>query len=527
MKLSPSIFNDVIGPVMRGPSSSHSAAALRIGRICRDLMERDINEVLVQFDMYDALATTHLSQGSDMGIMGGLMGFETDDERLMDVKSYLEQSGIRLQIEVIDTKKQISNLYQLTLRNSREERVVRAVSTGGGMMEVQSIDGTKVSLSGDTFVTIIFTGGKTVSQILLKGAPSGAQITVFDSSEPFVEVKSMDPPEEDWIGKLNADPDVSSVRILNPMLPILSGSEIKVPFTNCDQMMQFGENKHLSLWELSAVYESARGNITTDQVLQMARQVYEVMRNSINTGLQGTHFNDRILGAQSQKYKKKLEQDGLAGGESLHNIILYVSAIMEVKSSMGTIVAAPTAGSCGTFPGALLGVADSVGSEEEEMIKAMLGGSLIGLFIASQSTFSAEIGGCQAECGSGAGMAAAGLVSLMGGSVQQSVAAASLALQNSLGMICDPIAARVEAPCLGKNISSATNALACANMAMAGYDHLIPLDEVIETMDSVGRSMPGELRCTALGGLSITKTSKSIEKSLRDDGALDETKSLT
>jgi L-serine dehydratase len=188
---------------------------------------------------------------------------------------------------------------------------------------------------------------------------------------------------------------------------------------------------------------------------------------------------------------------------------------MEVKSSMGVIVAAPTAGSCGTFPGAVLGLADSLGSSTEDAVNALLTGSLVGLFIAGASTFSAEIGGCQAECGAGAGMAAAALVNLLGGSLDQSMAAASMALQNSLGMICDPIAARVEAPCLGKNVSSAVNALSCANMLMAGYKELIPLDEVIQTMDRVGRSLPFELRCTALGGLSVTPSARELEKRLK------------
>ncbi len=112
-------------------------------------------------------------------------------------------------------------------------------------------------------------------------------------------------------------------------------------------------------------------------------------------------------------------------------------------------------------------------------------------------------------------MAAAALATLAGGSTAQAVAAASLALQNSLGMICDPVANRVEVPCLGKNVMAASNALACANMALAGYDPVIPLDEVIETMDRVGRSLPRELRCTALGGLSVTETSRQIEDRLR------------
>jgi L-serine dehydratase len=139
---------------------------------------------------------------------------------------------------------------------------------------------------------------------------------------------------------------------------------------------------------------------------------------------------------------------------------------------------------------------------------------LIGIFISVTATFAAEVGGCQAECGSASGMAAAALASILGGTTEQVLAAASMALQNILGMICDPVANRVEVPCLGKNILSASNALSCANIALAGFDPVIPLDEVLSTMDDVGNSLPRELRCTGLGGLSITKTSKIISQEI-------------
>lgn len=148
------------------------------------------------------------------------------------------------------------------------------------------------------------------------------------------------------------------------------------------------------------------------------------------------------------------------------------------------------------------------------MARAMLAAGMIGVFIADQATFASEVCGCLVECGAGSGMAAAGLVTLAGGSARQAVDAASMAIQNVLGLICDPVANRVEVPCLGRNVLAASNAIACANMAMAGYDAVIPLDEVIETMSRVGRSLPMELRCTALGGLSITPTSKIIENRL-------------
>ena len=183
---------------------------------------------------------------------------------------------------------------------------------------------------------------------------------------------------------------------------------------------------------------------------------------------------------------------------------------------MGVFVAAPTAGSCGALPGAILGAAKVLGSSEDEIIKAMLASGIMGVFISEHATFAAEVAGCQAETGAGGSMAAAGLVTLKNGNLNQCVSAASLALQNSLGIVCDPIGNRVEAPCLGKNVMAASNALSCANMALANYDALIPYDEVIKSMVEVGDMMAHELTCTGLGGLAATPTGKAIEARMKE-----------
>jgi len=287
-----------------------------------------------------------------------------------------------------------------------------------------------------------------------------------------------------------------------------------VPFHTYEQMLIYNRGKNLDLWELAVHYESARGNISHEQVFKKMEEIIEIMQNSIAEGIQGTVYADRILGNQSGKYQTQMEKGQLLDGGLLNQIILYTTALMETKSALGVIVAAPTAGACGGLPGAVIGAANAMGLSKEKIVRAMLAAGLIGVFIAAQATFAAEVGGCQAECGSGSGMAAAALVTLAEGTTQQALNAASIALQNILGMICDPVANRVEAPCLGKNILAASNALSCANMALADYDPLIPLDEVIDTMDAVGKSLPSELRCTALGGLSITPTAKEIERRL-------------
>ncbi|MBD3630896.1 L-serine ammonia-lyase, iron-sulfur-dependent, subunit alpha [Cyclobacterium sp.] len=508
----PSIFNDVVGPVMRGPSSSHCAASLRIGRICHDLMEGSISTIEIDFDPAGSLATTHKEQGSDMGLFGGFLGWEAHDERLVNSEQHMGAAGIQVKINIKDIQADHPNTYKITLTNPWETHQVVAISTGGGMIEVLEIDGAKVSYAGDCFMTLIYTPDPESIQNYLEHKQDFDSLELRTGDQDFLELKSQQFPED--LQDLKEMDAVNRVKQIRPVLPVLTKKDQTVPFITCDEMMAYNQDKNLSLWELAVRYESIRGNISEAEVLAKMDDIRIILKDAVATGLQGTSYEDRILGPQSVKFKSQMESKKLVDADVLNKIIMYVSAIMEVKSSMGVIVAAPTAGSCGAMPGAVLAVSAALGLSDEDTVKALMIAGLIGVFIAAHSTFAAEVGGCQAECGSGSSMAAAAIVHLAGGNLNQSISAASMALQSSLGMICDPIGNRVEAPCLNKNVMAASNALSCANMALADYDHLIPLDEVIETMYEVGKSIPNTLRCTNLGGLSITKTAKEIEKKL-------------
>jgi L-serine dehydratase len=343
-------------------------------------------------------------------------------------------------------------------------------------------------------------------------------LTEIDNTQNFIRITSSAPLDDGQIDAISAEHDEIRIKILPPVLPVSTPQEMNIPFESCEQMLIFNRNRHLGLAELAILYESARGGLSREEIRHKMIKIVRTMKSSLNTGLAGTHYKDRILGCQSAFYREKQTSGHLLDLGILNRIILYVSALMEAKSAMGVIVAAPTAGSCGGLPGTVLGAAEAMGSSENDMAESMLAAGMIGVFISAFSTFAAEVGGCQAECGAGSGMAAAALVTLMGGTAEKAVAGASMALQNSLGMICDPVANRVEVPCLGKNVMAASNAVSCANMALAGYDPVIPLDEVIHAMDTVGKRIPGEFRCTALGGLSITETSKRIEKKLIRNG---------
>ena len=521
----PSIFNDVLGPIMRGPSSSHSAGALRIGRIALDLMQGKLTNALVEYDPNGSLVTTHKSQGSDMGLFGGFLGWNADDERLVNYQQHLDDAGINVDIRYQSYGASHPNTYKLTLTNDHFEHQLTGISTGGGVIEIVSIDEVEVQLLGDSYVLVLFVepSDKVTEQALfsmLKRQNKQLRVKFCSGDKPLIIIESSKPINTSVVSAICEDDRISHYRLLNPVMPILNNPEMDLPFNNAFQMLNFIKDKsqsetvYASLSFIAMEYESARSGLCHQQLFEKMNEIRQVMANAVATGLTGTYFTDRLLPAQSPTFKEKHLAGQLLPSSMLNEIVMQVTAIMEAKSSMHTIVAAPTAGSCGAMAGAVLGAAKVLGSSEEEINHALFVAGLIGVLVAKDATFAAEEAGCMAECGSGSGMAAAALVFLHGGSIEQCLTAASMALQNSFGMICDPIANRVEAPCLGKNVMAASNALSCANMALAGFDQVVPIDEVITAMAKVGAAIPHELCCTALGGLSQTPTAQRLERQL-------------
>ncbi len=509
-----SIFNDVIGPVMRGPSSSHCAAALRIGRLARDLMNGQIHSVLVEFDNAGALPATHTSQGSDMGLFGGLLGWEADDARLPHSSDALVDAGIDLQFVYGNFADPHPNTYRLTLRNHSSKHHLIAVSSGGGMMEVIQIDGVNVSIGGDYDETLVWLSDSPREDATsIRDALHADHVNINTAGDlSIVQIQSQTPLDDDQLRICFADAD--SVARLSPVLPIRSRRHLSVPFQSCAEMLEHDGDRNTALWKLAVEYERARGELGQQEVIEKMCEILRILTKSVAEGLAGTQYEDRVLGYQSGGFARLMDQGKLLDGGLLNRIVLYTTALMEVKSSMGVIVAAPTAGACAALPATCLAVGEELGMDEPEIAKAMLAAGLVGVFIASHWTFAAEVGGCQAEGGAASAMAAAALVTCAGGTRDQAVAAASMAMQNTLGLICDPVAARVEVPCLGKNVMAASNALSCSNLALAGFDPVIPLDETIAAAKAVAERMPREHRCTALGGLAATPTAKALAERL-------------
>jgi len=518
----PSIFNDVIGPVMRGPSSSHTAASHRIGAIIRQVCSPENGRVIVEFDRHGSLATTYEGQGSAMGLISGLLGLSILDRDMIRYNDLAKERNLDIRFEITDFANTHPNTYKISVDTDKDQKFsFIAISTGGGMIEFINFNGYEVSVKGDFFETLICFNNQSENQINLfidnlKKQPGNSEITLSrQGKEGFlIDIKSTSPFLENAKDIINNFTGISLICEVEPVMPVLGGGNRELPFKSENEMLNFADLHNLDLAELAIMYESARSGIDGAKVISMMQEIVMHVKNSVKEGLSGTVYKDRILGHQSHLILDA-ERENKIFRTPMNRIIAYVTALMEAKSSMGIIVAAPTAGSSGVLGGAILGVAEGDSYTEDQIARAFLAAGMIGVFIADKYTFAAEEGGCQVECGAASGMTAAGLVQLMGGSARSAVNAASIALQNLLGLVCDPVADRVEVPCLGKNILGANNALSSANMSLAGFDPVIPLDEVIVAMKSVGDSLPSSLCCTGLGGLSVTPTAIKIRENLK------------
>lgn len=505
---------------MRGPSSSHTAASHRIGSIIRQVCRPGKEMVRVEFDRNGSLATTYEGQGSAMGLICGLLGVSILDPALVEYRKLAKEQGLNIEFKITDFENTHPNTYKIQVENDQHEIFsFVAISTGGGMVEVIKINGFEVSIKGDYFETLVVCKLHSRAQVdkFLQSLRNNVNYSELILSEPdkenlLINIKSrVDLTEQ--IHNIGSFEGISWVRHIRPVMPILSGMDVKMPFSSVQEMLALAEEKGYDLAELAIIYESARAGLDPQEIVALMKDIVSHVGNSIQEGLKGSVYSDRLLGHQSHLIMEAEKEKKIVGGLQ-NTLIAYVTAIMEAKSSMGIIVAAPTAGSSGVLGGAVFAVASDISANNDAMVKAFLAAGLIGVIIADRYTFAAEKGGCQVECGAASGMAAAGLAQLMGGTAKQAIDAASLALQNILGLVCDPVADRVEVPCLGKNILGATNALTSANMSIAGFDPVIPLDEVIDAMKSVGESMPSSLCCTGLGGLSITPTSLKLHQLL-------------
>ncbi|AFQ45596.1 L-serine ammonia-lyase, iron-sulfur-dependent, subunit alpha [Desulfosporosinus meridiei] len=272
------------------------------------------------------------------------------------------------------------------------------------------------------------------------------------------------------------------------------------------------ESKGKKLSEVILEDQMAELEQTEETLFERMNNNLKVMRGSVEAGLSGTRRSvSGLVGGDAAKVEEHRKKGNSLVGMEISGAIAKALAVAEINACMGKIVAAPTAGSCGVLPAVLLTVEEVCQSSDRDIILALFTAAGLGMVLTERASVSGAEGGCQAEIGSAAAMAAAAAVELAGGSPRQTADAAAIAMKSMLGLVCDPVGGLVEVPCVKRNATGATIALAAAEMALSGVRSAIPIDEVIDTMGRVGKQMPCALKETAQGGLAVTPTGRRIQ----------------
>lgn len=277
-------------------------------------------------------------------------------------------------------------------------------------------------------------------------------------------------------------------------------------FINGQELLELCKSENLPISEVMKQREITCTAATSEEVDEKLKVVLSIMKNAVKEPLNTpVRSIGGLIGGEARKIIDFGNSNSICGS-LMNKVYAYSMAVLEMNASMGLIVAAPTAGSSGVVPGVFVALQDEKGLSDELLYTGLLNASAVGYLLMRNASVSGAEAGCQAEVGAASAMAASAVTEMFGGTPEMCLEAASLALSNLLGLVCDPIAGLVESPCQSRNAIGATNALTCAELALAGVKNPVPFDEMADAMLKVGKSLPMELRETALGGCAGTPT---------------------
>ncbi|MBO2534531.1 L-serine ammonia-lyase, iron-sulfur-dependent, subunit alpha [Rummeliibacillus suwonensis] len=284
-----------------------------------------------------------------------------------------------------------------------------------------------------------------------------------------------------------------------------------VLFRNVRELVERAEKENKQISEIMIEQEILMSERSRDEIMQQMSRNLTVMEEAVEKGLKGVRSVTGLTGGDAPLLQKYIQSGKSLSGDLLLDAVSKAVATNEVNAAMGTICATPTAGSAGVVPGTLFAVKNKLKPTKEQMIRYLFTAGAFGFVVANNASISGAAGGCQAEVGSAAAMAAASIVEMAGGTPSQCSHAFAISLKNMLGLVCDPVAGLVEVPCVKRNAMGAANAMVAADMALAGITSRIPTDEVIGAMFRIGQTMPVALKETAQGGLAATPTGRALE----------------
>ncbi len=501
-----SIFNDVLGPVMRGPSSSHTAGSFHIGTLARSLLGDAPASAQFTFDPGGSYAEVYRQQGSDLAFAAGLMGWTITDERFQQALDLAAAQGLPITFAVErlpDADHPNTVEIRMTSRSGRPLRAV-AQSIGGGAIVFTRLQDWPVRLTGDAHQVLV-ASEQSVEPALCElltqdGQAMGQPERQARGDEVLLHARRQTPLDANTRTRVATLPGVRDIWTAPPIFYVQCGKPI---FSSAAEMVALAKESHRSLGQIALAYESALLGLPESDILaEMARR-FEVMRAAVRRGLDENLPPMQLLQPSARRVMQAEGSGQVAIGGIHTRAAARALAVMHVNGGAGLVCAAPTAGSAGVIPGVVVTLAEERALSQEQAALALLAASAVGVIVATRATFAAEVAGCQVEIGASGAMAAAAVVEAAGGSARQAADAAAIAFQNTMGSVCDPVQGIVEIPCHTRNAVAAASAFVCADLILGGYANPIPLDETIDAVYAVGRLLPRELKCTARGGLSL------------------------
>jgi L-serine dehydratase len=509
-----SIFNHVLGPVMRGPSSSHTAGAYHIACMARSMLRDQPSGAVLAVDPHGSYAATYAPQGGDRAFAMGLMDKPLIDDSFFTALIDAAANGLDIRYAVRPLERPAhpnSVEIELTTRCGRT-LALEARSIGGGEVEITRVAGWPVLLNGTAYELVMAVDPQRATMVcqalsaddaLLDPPVSRAcEDTLLITARrrralPTDLLRQLDELAVD--GRIYESAPVYFPHVGQPLI------------SSAEEMVSMAAEQRLSLGQLALEYEASLLQLEPAVVMAEMLRRYDVMEAAAQRGLQ-RGFSGTQLIAPTAGDVFRAEAAGALGFRSPHTrAAARAMAVMHVDSAMGVVCAAPTGGSAGVIPGALITLAEEKRLDREQVALALLASGLVGVIVAHRATFAAEVAGCQVEIGAAGAMAAAAVVDALGGTAQQSSDAAAIAFQNTMGLVCDLVQGMVEIPCTTRNAVAAANAFVNADLILGGYVNPIPLDQTIDAVLAVGRAMPKELLCTSQGGLAITPAARALK----------------
>ena len=517
-----SIFNDVIGPLTRGPSSSHTGGSYFIGVVTRNLFNEVIDSIDIFFDNRGSYGKVYKFQNSDLAFLAGLINIPMNSQKFFEVKKIAEERKISFQFHTIEIPNANHPNYVILRVSSKNGKKleITAKSTGGGTIFVQSLNDWEISIDGQTFDLFLEFPSKNESEIqdFLDSESKSKKIKIHSvqrktssekrSATKFLQIKLDEEIPQSWFTRLNSIANISIWKS-GPVYFIMCGEQL---FESAEQYLTLTKTKNLSLGEAAIEYEMTILKKSKQEVIMEMNRRVSIMLESVERGMTGQIEGMKTLSSSASKLSHASKTNNLFSNS--HNTLAAIRAMaaMEVASSGGYVCAAPTGGSSGVIPAVLYTLHHDFQITHDKLIYCAFAAGGIGLIHALRSTFAAEVAGCQVEIGIAGAMAAAAVCESAGAPSGISMDAASICLQNTMGSVCDLVAGICEIPCHTRNAVAASNAFVCCDLVLGGYSNHITLDDSIDASDSSGKMLPSELRCTALGGIAVTPSALKLYK---------------